>query len=669
MVTYDGTTGDATTIGIDSGGTLAFQNDRATKLQVGTLLVMPGGTLEVGTEQDPIAANINAEIIIKNTPLNSTIDPSQYGTALLALGDVIIHGSVKSPTFVRVSAEPKAGQTTLSLDEPVSGWRPGDRLILPDTRHLRDNEVRDWQALQNQWEELTLQSISGDGKTITLTSALRFDHLGARDGNGKLDFLPHVGNLSRNVVIRSQSPIGSAGIKGHTLFTQRARINVRYALFKDLGRTLAAPTGSGNQIGRYPVHMHHLIGPATTPANGYQYTLIGNAVDGGSSVHNLRWGMAVHNSHYGLIKDNVAYNYNGYLIGTEDGSESYNVFDHNLTVRSNGSGGRLGEGNEGGGFWFRGPNNYIRNNVAANLMSNGPDAAYGFKFAQFYLGKIDIPQFKGADTSVTGQYTTVDGHSLPVLEFSDNEVYGATGSGFAYWWVGTFGNGYPRATKDTIFKNLRIWHVFNRAIFPYEAMRIIHDGLVIRGKDPANGPACCGVGISDTDYTANNITWRNVDIQGMGSGFGASTVTDGGLQIIENSYFRNLSNFWESTLCTSAADASWIPPRKVIIRNTRFEAWPGRQFDAISMDWNPNRNCTTNTTQRDELLVYSYQGNPNDNFQVYYTEQATQNIAGGRAPCTATRPEINGLVCPIAAPPGGGTPAPLAAPTNVQVSN
>jgi len=51
---------------------------------------------------------------------------------------------------------------------------------------------------------------------------------------------------------------------------------------------------------------------------------------------NLRWGMAVHNSHYGLIQDNVAWNYNGFLCGTEDGSKSYNVFDQNFAVRSNG---------------------------------------------------------------------------------------------------------------------------------------------------------------------------------------------------------------------------------------------------------------------------------------------------------------------------------------------
>lgn len=55
-------------------------------------------------------------------------------------------------------------------------------------------------------------------------------------------------------------------------------------------------------------------GPAATPANGYQYTFVGNAIDGGSTNHQKRWALAIHNTHYGLVSDNVAYNYGGALI-------------------------------------------------------------------------------------------------------------------------------------------------------------------------------------------------------------------------------------------------------------------------------------------------------------------------------------------------------------------
>ena len=113
-------------------------------------------------------------------------------------------------------------------------------------------------------------------------------------------------------------------------------------------------------IGRYPIHMHHNRGPLPSPANGYQFTLIGNAVDGGSGETQFKWGIAIHNSHYGLIQDNVVYNYNGASIATEDGSESFNVFDHNFALRGMGepndsvSEARMAMGTEGVGLLVQG---------------------------------------------------------------------------------------------------------------------------------------------------------------------------------------------------------------------------------------------------------------------------------------------------------------------------
>jgi hypothetical protein len=96
-----------------------------------------------------------------------------------------------------------------------------------------------------------------------------------------------------------------------------ASIDIRYAQFKDLGRTTYLPLdNTTNHIGRYPIHVHHLGGPMATPANGYQFTLLGNAVDGGSVETKFKWAVTVHGSHYGLIQDNVVYNYNGAAVAT-----------------------------------------------------------------------------------------------------------------------------------------------------------------------------------------------------------------------------------------------------------------------------------------------------------------------------------------------------------------
>ncbi len=148
----------------------------------------------------------------------------------------------------------------------------------------------------------------------------------------------------------------------------------------------------------------------------------------------------------------------------------------------------------------------MRNNVAANLWGNTTEAAYGYKFFLRLLGNIDIPNFPGADTSIAGQYTTKDGNRLPILEFRDNEVYGAA-QGMTYWWVNSQDPQRLYASaQETVIKNLRIWHVFNAGVYHYPAARITFDGLVVRGKDPA-ASACCGRGWHGEDYAATNIVF------------------------------------------------------------------------------------------------------------------------------------------------------------------
>jgi hypothetical protein len=71
---------------------------------------------------------------------------------------------------------------------------------------------------------------------------------------------------------------------------------------------------------------------------------------------------------------------------------------------------------------------------------------------------------------------------------------------------------------------------------------------------------------------------------------------------------------------------------------------------------------------RNETFVYDYQGQVGNNFRVYFLEQATQNIAGGLAPCnnTTSRPEIRGITCPMTGTPPTLPTAP-SAPGNVRI--
>src|SRR5205823_4829092 len=132
------------------------------------------------------------------------------------------------------------------------------------------------------------QSISADGLTITLTAALQYNHLGARDAGGVLNYLPQVMDMTRNVTLRSQS---ATGTRGYTLFTQRADVSLNYTSFGGLGRTTDSAIDnttfntSGqvthvgtNEANRTPITFLDLFGPTSPQANGYQYTFVGNVV-------------------------------------------------------------------------------------------------------------------------------------------------------------------------------------------------------------------------------------------------------------------------------------------------------------------------------------------------------------------------------------------------------
>ena len=679
FVTIDDTSAVAYTVAID--GKLAFSPSVNTRLKVTNLQVMAGdmgmgtpGVLEIGTAAAPIAAGVTAEIVIANTPIGGSVaDPLGFGTGIMIIGKATMHGTLRTPTFVRLAAEPRIGHTTLTLSQAASGWQVGDRLVLPDTRHIKETEVTGsgWVNAVNQWEERTVTAISADGRTVTLNSALTYDHLGARDLNGVVDFLPHAGNLTRNVIIRSES---ATGTRGHVIATHMADVDIRYALFRDLGRTTYLPLNTTtNLIGRYPVHMHHLSGPMATPSNGYQFTLIGNAVDGGSVETKFKWGVTVHASHYGLVQDNVVYNYNGAGFATEDGSESFNVFDHNFALRGIGepndsvSEARMAMGTEGVGFWFRGPNNYVRNNVAANYQNPTTEGAYGFAYQFRFLGNIAVPNFKGAMDST--QFTTRNGNNMPILQFENNEAYGAMQGGFTLWWASSQDPQPAANAQESVIRNLKLWNIYNKTVYMYPSQKVTFDGLKIRGSF-SSASRCCGNGVYFADYSSKGIVIRNSDIQGMEEGITAPEAGFGPEPnlTIENTYLRNYVNLAVPT--NGSVNGCWMQNKLVVATNTRFDAPPGRSLSAISMvrDVAYAPECLA---KLDEMRVYAYNGVATDNFQVYHSN--TSVLPRPPASCTpTTRAGINGLLCPIdplAGPPPTPVPAPTAsfsaAPTSV----
>ena len=624
-------------------GRLRFRADANTRMKTANLMVMDDGYLEVGSTNDPIAANVTAEIIIADQKIDRQLDPAELGVGIESLGKITMHGAMKSPTFVRLAQEPLAGQTTLLLEQGVKGWKAGDHIVIPDTRQLREGERGSNYKAQD--EKVEIASIAEN--QITLRTPLKYDHKGARNAEDKLEFLPHIGNLSRNVIIRSENP---AGTRGHMIFMSRAEIDLRFVEVREMGRTRmgvldntefndqgqARKLGT-NQIGRYAIHFHHYFGPRQMPADGYQFTLIGNAVDG-----TPKWGVTVHNSHYGLVQDNVVYNTHGAGIVTEDGTESFNVFDHNFALRSQGSGdfaprsGYSGAGpdpgGEGGGFWFRGPNNYIRNNVAANA------DVFGFQLAAGSLDSVRIPAFKGADMATDRETVPVDTTDAKVLEFANNEAYGAIQTGVAFGWNGEI-------------KNFRAWHPSTHGVTATPTDKLTVDAITVRGDkslltDAEERPAGVWVG----NYISKSIAIRNADIQGMRTGvaspfFHSAQSTEpgrgDGSVTVENSYFRDYFGVVVAT--TYQPPASRRPVKTAVVRNSVFEplkvpAIPKTPPAAISMNYNM---APDDREPRAPILVYDFNKKAGDDFKVYYSLQAPLTVA----PCNDSRPALDGWVC------------------------
>ncbi len=644
-------------------GELEWSTNQDTRLRVTNVQVLPNGTLTLGSTGHPISANHTAELIIRDVPLDvNGSDPSQYGNGLNVFGTMNVHGAPMERSFLRFSSEAHVGQTTLQLESGPIGWKSGDRLIIPDTRQI---PFRKKQKYFSQAEEPTILTISGS--TATLNAPLQFDHWGPRDADGDVGaieqgMLPHVGNLTRNVIIRStrlpetskaaycmgaenvNNP-SSCVTRGHTLFLRRAAVDIRYASFENLGRTTneslnnttvdgnGTPTSIGlNQIGRYSLHMHRVMGPVNLSNTGYQYYLVGNVIEG-----MLKWGLAVHDTHYGLIQDNIAYDGQGSAITTEDGNESFNVFERNFVVHTKAGDEEqvLESAKRGGvfssrqlfgttrdGFWFSGMNNYIRDNVVAN----SPDFAYNYN-GYYLTPNQPIPNFRGANM-VTDSTIHV---ALPVLESARNEAYGATGQGlWATWSRGCCSVG--RYTDVSLFKDYRIWHVNHSAAEFFHESRNTLDGFIVR-NDPAISAQSQGGSIrfnrgfhfSNNSYENGQTIFRNIDMQGFNVGIRLPLKPEDGtnepnITVLENSFLKNYVNIQEGL--------PNIDNMETIIRNVRTEvldisAISGQPSQPTSIHMRYSLSRHTNLVGRTaHTFVYDFNGVPGNNFEVYFEEQA-----------------------------------------------
>jgi hypothetical protein len=421
-VTYDAAS-NASLFTVRVDGELAFSTTTDTRMVLDTMVVSPTGRLEIGTEANPVAAGVSAEILIAdNGNIDTSWDPKLFSRGVISHGEAEIHGAGKT-SFLKVASAPMAGDTTISLAEAPEGWQVGDTIVLTGTHKTgwtwTGSRV---EHLESQDEEVTITAISGN--TVTIDRPLEHDHDTPRD-----DLAAYVANMSRNVTIRSEGgedlPVHQ---RGHTMFMHSQDVDVRYAAFDDLGRTdKSAPATDVNALSdvsfdsnikaRYPFHFHR----TGTEDQENPALAIGNAVSGSPG-----WGFVHHSSHADFV-ENVSFDVFGAHFAAEDGDET-GAWLRNLAIRAEGIGygesvtkqssdlPRHDNGRTGDGFFFAGRLVESAENVAANT-TNGYVWMHRSAPSNPLSANLDQPE------AAYGAETIRLDHA-PIHGFRDNEAFG-----------------------------------------------------------------------------------------------------------------------------------------------------------------------------------------------------------------------------------------------------
>ena len=268
-------------------GRLAFADSGPLTLTSNAIVVF--GVLECGTVDEP---HMNfAEIVLTGsiTTTSVFVDNNIWASnkVLLVLGQLKLHGAPRDVTWTKLARTAAIGDLTLYLTQSVAGsWWPGDVLTLGAT---------EWE-LPMQDEDVTVSSISLDGRTVTLTAPLVYRHYSgpavsspttAAGLASTATISAPVGLLTRNVVIRgnvSLTPImiqatnsgtpaalGEDTYGGHLLVSQISRsqdapsqwrigtADVRYVELRNMGKGGTQFAGASIQYGAF------LLDSATTP--------------------------------------------------------------------------------------------------------------------------------------------------------------------------------------------------------------------------------------------------------------------------------------------------------------------------------------------------------------------------------------------------------------------
>ncbi|MFI5461245.1 MAG: G8 domain-containing protein [Isosphaerales bacterium] len=486
VILYDVRT-DAAIRSIHVAGTLRFDPDRDTRLDVGLIKIQAGdnpgesgfdceshgaapvpeharAALEVGAPDRPIARDHTALIRLTSVP---GLDPDECPAIVCCGGRMDLHGAELGRAWVKLGATAARASTTLVLAEPVSGWRVGDRIIVTATQRQKvpDEGIVPRVRSRPETEERTIRAI--DGPRVTLDAPLAFNHTGTGAYRGE------VANLSRNVIVESADP---AGNRGHTMYHRHSSGSISYAEFRHLGKT--------GKLGKYSIHSHR-VGD----------TMRGTSVVGASIWDSGNRWITIHGTNSLSVRDCVGYGSIGHGFFLEDGTEVDNILDGNLAVQACQGSPLAGQAlpfdrNEGAGFWWANSRNAFMRNIAVECDQ------YGFRYeAPTSAGFDGVLTVRGYDNVVR----PVDIRTLPFLRFEDNEAHAQRRYGFNLGGgpgngaVGGVGDAGPDKRHPFVVRGLRVWDA-------HWAVTLAAPSVLVDGLDVAH----CDFGLWRPRYAGHS---------------------------------------------------------------------------------------------------------------------------------------------------------------------
>jgi hypothetical protein len=519
-------------------GTLNFSNTVSTALNIGVIKIgadakdssatcngsLPTapalGSLYVGKPGSPIPRGLSATI---NLVAFSDQSAGDAPGLLNCGGRLTVQGATIINPWTRLTAGVGPGATTISVADDISDWKVGDSIIVVGTNNSKSNFSSNPPTYRGgtnpTTEQRTITTISG--KAITLNTPLTNYHDSYQGNNTE------VANLTRTVTVQSASTASTAE-RGHTMYFAYSSGSIAYARFEGLGKEA--------NLGRYPIHLHEV----SDTMRGF--SAIGNAVTNGGYKF-----ITIHGGDFIVLRDNVGYktNTSGYFL--EDGSEVYNVLDHNLAV--NAFDGQVSANEslsfldgEGHGFWWaNGRNTFINNQSAEN-------DSWGYFFQIAKVSRYEGTTYSSPQALVTpmlqpnGSRVNTTINSVPFYRFDSNSCHNE------HQWCYTIHGGMWTLSKPSVLKNFKAWSVHYSGTT--ESNGVLVDGLTAVNSN--YGPSVKGNGdIPWPDNGARDVTMKNVIVEGagtLGGDFGAATSNVNFINFsISNSTFAPTSNYNGST--------------------------------------------------------------------------------------------------------------------------